>query len=286
MTTVGCVVLTQGKRKEDLLRAVDSILAQRDVKVDVVVVGNGGTPTQLPDGVQVHLLAENLGVPAGRNAGIDDVTGDLVLFLDDDAHLRGTDFLARAAEMFQEDPRLGIVQPRVIDPDGHRSPRRYVPRLRVGDDTRSSDIVALWEGTVVARREALDRAGPWPAEFGFMHEGIDLTWRVIDAGYSVRYRGDLETYHPAVPLEEHADLRRIGARNRVWLARRNLPAVLGVVYVCVWLGIDLLRARSLHNARQLLRGYRDGLRMPCGRRRPISWRTVARMTRAGRPPVI
>lgn len=55
MTTVGCVVLTQGKRKEDLLRAVDSILAQRDVKVDVVVVGNGGTPTQLPDGVQVHL---------------------------------------------------------------------------------------------------------------------------------------------------------------------------------------------------------------------------------------
>jgi hypothetical protein len=35
-----------------------------------------------------------------------------------------------------------------------------------------------------------------------------------------------------------------------------------------------------------LRGYREGLREPCGPRRPLRWRTLWRMTLAGRPPVI
>ena len=33
-------------------------------------------------------------------------------------------------------------------------------------------------------------------------------------------------------------------------------------------------------------GFREGLMQPCGERRPLSWRTVARMARAGRPPVV
>lgn len=283
---IGCVLLTQGKRPDDLLRAVESILAQRGVTVDVVVVGNGGKPGELPEGVQVLLLPENVGIPAGRNAGIDEVGGELLLFLDDDAYLRGDDFLAQAAALFAADSQLGVVQPRVLDPAGQRSPRRFVPRLRVGDDRRSSDVVALWEGTVVARRDALAKAGGWPAEFFFMHEGIELAWRVIDAGYTVRYCGDLETYHPAVALERHADVYYQSARNRVWLARRNLPAVLAVAYLTTWLLLDLARARAARNAKQLLRGYRDGVRLPCGTRRPIGWPTVWRMTKAGRPPII
>ena len=34
------------------------------------------------------------------------------------------------------------------------------------------------------------------------------------------------------------------------------------------------------------RGYRDGLRGPAGRRKPLRARTLWRMTRLGRPPVI
>ena len=65
----GAVVLTMGSRPADLDRGLRSLLAQRDVDLDVVVVGNGWQPTDLPDGVKAHGLPENLGIPAGRNAG-------------------------------------------------------------------------------------------------------------------------------------------------------------------------------------------------------------------------
>lgn len=285
-TAVGCVVLTQNKRPEQLRRAVESVLRQRDVHLDVLVVGNGAEPDGLPERVRVLALPENLGIPAGRNAGIDKVDGELLLFLDDDAYLDGDDFLLRAARLFERDPKLGVAQPRVVDPDGAPTPRRFVPRLRAGDPQRGSDIVALWEGACLARRTALDAAGPWPAEFGYMHEGIDLAWRVMDAGYAVRYSTELAAAHPAVTAERHAAGRYYGARNRVWLARRNLPAVLAVVYLGVWFVLDTLRLRSLAAARWHLRGYYDGLRLPCGRRAALRWRTVWRMTLLGRPPLI
>jgi hypothetical protein len=44
--------------------------------------------------------------------------------------------------------------------------------------------------------------------------------------------------------------------------------------------------RSRVRARAALRGYRDGLRRPCGGRRPLRARTLWRMTRIGRPPLI
>lgn len=283
---IGCVVLTQNKRPEQLRRAVDSVLGQRDVRVDLVVVGNGAAPDGLPDSVRVLALPENVGIPAGRNAGIAEVGGELLLFLDDDAFLDGDEFLSRGARLFADDPRLGVAQPRVLDPDGAPTPRRFVPRLRVGDPGRSSDIVALWEGACLARRSAIDAAGPWPAEFGYMHEGIDFAWRVMDAGYTVRYSTELAACHPAVAAERHPEGRYFSARNRVWLARRNLPVALAVPYLVVWFALDALRLRSVASAVQQLRGYYEGFRKPCGPRAVMSWRTVRRMTLLGRPPVI
>jgi len=103
MTTVGCVVLTMGTRPDGLARALDSVLAQRGVDLDVVVVGNGWEPVGLPDGVRPVALPENLGAAGGRNAGVPHVTGGFVLFLDDDAALVGDDFLLRAVTLMSDE---------------------------------------------------------------------------------------------------------------------------------------------------------------------------------------
>ena len=93
----GAVVLTMGDRPDDLRRGLASLLSQADVDLDVVVVGNGWRPVDLPEGVQSLGLPENIGIPAGRNAGVPLVRGDLLFFLDDDACLPRTDVLARMA---------------------------------------------------------------------------------------------------------------------------------------------------------------------------------------------
>lgn len=283
---VGCVVLTMGTRPEELHRAVDALLRQHDVDVDVVVVGNGWQPTGLPAGVKTVALPTNVGIPAGRHAGVAAVDGDLLLFCDDDAALADDSTLATLAAMFDADPSLGIVQPRPVDPATGETPRRFVPRLRVGDPARSSYLNALWEGVLLVRRDAYQQAGGWAGEYFYAHEGVELAWRTWDAGWSVRYAGDVRVWHDAVMPTRHPEFYRLQARNRVWLARRNLPALLAVVYVVDWLLLTVARTRSRPELQQWFAGLGAGLREPCGQRRRLRWRTIVRMTAIGRPPVI
>ena len=282
----GVVVLTMGNRPDDLKRGLVSLLNQQEVDLDAVVVGNGWQPVGLPHGVKAHGLNENLGIPAGRNAGVGLVQGDLLFFLDDDACLPEDDILTRMARQFAADPTLGMIQPRVVDPDGREAPRRWIPRIRVNEPAVSSPAMNVWEGAVAIRRDAFEFAGGWPEPFWYAHEGIDLAWRVWDCGFHVRYDGEIEVHHPAIQPTRHSEFYRYQARNRVWLARRNLPMPVGVLYVSLWAGVTALRLRSRTALIETLRGYRMGLTEPGGERRPMRWRTIWRMTRAGRPPVI
>jgi hypothetical protein len=79
---------------------------------------------------------------------------------------------------------------------------------------------------------------------------------------------------------------RYNARNRVWLARRNLPWPLALTYCAVWVAMTLLRERRPAALKPWFKGFAEGWRKPAGPRRPISWRTAWRMTRTGRPPII
>jgi GT2 family glycosyltransferase len=282
----GCVVLTAGRRPEDLRAAVESLRRQRRVETDIVVVGNGCEPGGVPDGVRVLALPRDDGIPAGRNAGVGHVRGELLFFLDDDARVEADDALARVAALLAADPELALVQlaPRPLG-GGARS-RDWVPRLRVGDPARPSDITVVWEGAVAVRRDVFERVGRWPGDFRFVHEGVDLGWRIMDAGYRMRYAGDIAVLHPSPSGRAHPYSYYFGARNRVWLARRHLPLPLGFLYVIAFALRSVPRLKSWRAVQETARGYRDGLRGPSGRRRPLRARTLVRMTRAGRPPIM
>ncbi|GGR31945.1 glycosyltransferase family 2 protein [Streptomyces netropsis] len=282
--TIGAVVLTMNDRKEEFTRAMDSLLAQEGVDLDVVVVGNGVEPELVPPGVRTVALPENVGIPGGRNVGAERVKGDLLLFFDNDAILPEPDSIARLAARLQQDPSLAYVQPRIADPDTGVTLRRWVPRLRA-DATRPGTVTVMAEGIMLMRREAFERVGGWPGHFFLFHEGIDLAWRCWDHGYTGYYLPDVTVHHPATNPARHAMFYRMNARNRVWLARRNLPRVLVPVNLAVWTLLTLWRFRDLKVLRTSLAGFREGVRTNCGTRTPMSWRTVARLTLAGRPPV-
>jgi len=76
------------------------------------------------------------------------------------------------------------------------------------------------------------------------------------------------------------------ARNRVWLARRHLPASLVPLYLSTWSVITLLRRPPATGVRAWAGGFAECWRTPCPPRRPMRWRTVWTMTHLGRPPVV
>jgi GT2 family glycosyltransferase len=288
---VAVVVLTQGTRPEDLHRGISSVLAQTGVTTDVVVVGNGWDPATaeppLPAGVRTLHLEENLGIPAGRNKGVPLVSGDILLFLDDDASIPSTTFLTDAIAHLERDESVGMIQPRIVDPSGKMSPRRWIPRIRKGDPGHSSAVFSVCEAVIVMPRRVFDAAGGWAAPFFYAHEGIDLAWKVWDQGLRTWYAGDLIANHPAVSPTRHSYYYRLNARNRVWLARRNLPAVLIPFYVGSWTGIQIIRwFRQPAVLRAWFGGWSEGWRSDPGERRPLRWSTVWRMALAGRPPIV
>lgn len=72
---LSCVILTMGDRGEELERAIRSALAQRGVHLEVIVVANGADVVA-PATVSVLRLPENVGVAAGRNAGVAAASGE------------------------------------------------------------------------------------------------------------------------------------------------------------------------------------------------------------------
>ncbi|MER7816729.1 glycosyltransferase [Streptomyces sp. NPDC096153] len=288
---LGAVIITMGNRPDDLHALIDSVAKQDGDPVEVVVVGNGAPVTGVPDGVRTVDLPENLGIPGGRNVGIEafgpgggDV--DVLLFLDDDGLLPKTDTAELVRRAFEEDPALGIVSFRIADPDTGLTQRRHVPRLRASDPMRSSRVTTFLGGANAVRTKVLQQVGGLPDAFFYAHEETDLAWRALDAGWMIDYRSDMVLHHPTTPPSRHAVYHRMVARNRVWLARRNLPAPLVPVYLGVWILLTLLRRPSAAALRAWFGGFKEGWTTPCGPRRPMKWRTVWRLTRLGRPPVV
>ncbi|WP_189297685.1 glycosyltransferase family 2 protein [Streptomyces albospinus] len=288
---LGAVVLTMGNRPDELRALLDSVAKQHGDPVEIVVVGNGSPLPELPDGVRTVELPENVGIPAGRNVGIEAFGPhgsevDALLFLDDDGLLPNEDTAELCRAAFAADPALGIISFRIADPDTGQTQRRHVPRLRASDPMRSSRVTTFLGGANAVRTTVFAEVGGLPDDFFYAHEETDLAWRALDAGWLVDYRSDMVLHHPTTAPARHAVYHRMVARNRVWLARRNLPAVLVPVYLGVWFLLTLARRPSRPALRAWLGGFKEGWATACGPRRPMKWATVWRLTRLGRPPII
>lgn len=287
----GVVVLTMGNRPRELGRALDSLMSQTGVEMDVVVVVNSDRTVETPHRVRVHGIGENIGIPAGRNVGAQLVAGDFIFFLDDDSWLPSVTFLADVAARMEADATLGMVQPRIIDPDRRGDePTRWIPRLRKGRPGRSSEVFSVLETAIALPRETFDATGGWPSEFYYAHEGIELAWRVWDTGRRVEYQADLHVAHPVVHTGRHKEFHYMNARNRVWLARRCLHWPFSWAYVLVWTLRHMIRNLPEHEDQVWWNGWMDGWTdKPWDgptRPRKLRWSTIVTMTLHGRPPLV
>jgi len=156
--------------------------------------------------------AANLGFAAACNAGVKASRNDTVLFLNPDARL-GPDSLARLTQVLWSNERIGMVGPKLVNPDGteQRGGRRRLPTLGSGfgasirslagrrlgrslgrlakqntaDFNQNEeplpahpvDVEAISGGCMMIRRSAIETVGLWDERY-FLHvEDLDYCMR-------------------------------------------------------------------------------------------------------------
>jgi GT2 family glycosyltransferase len=278
---IAVVVLTQADRPADLTRAIASVRAQRGVDPQLVLVVNGAVPPANEHPDRLIVLDENVGIPAGRNVGAAAADAKLVMFLDDDAEILDPGLLARVVDRFTADPGLGAMAIRLVDEEG-QTQRRHIPRLGSRSAERSGLVTHFVGAACVIRAESFSGVTGFDPRFFYAMEESDLAWRLLDAGWSIWYSADLLVFHPRTAPSRHHGYASLTARNRMWMAWRLLPGPILAGYLTTWTIAAVARGAR---AGDVFDGYRQAWAARPARR-PMSWRTVVRMSRLGRPPLV
>jgi GT2 family glycosyltransferase len=193
--------------------------------------------------------------------------------------------------LFQSRSEVGLIQPRVLSlVAGAETPKRWVPRLRVGNTEESSVATSLWEGATAIRKDLFETIKGWPNSFFYAHEGIELVWRVLDRGFLPWYAADITVKHPVINPARHDYYFFLNARNRVWLAKRNLRFPFSFLYPSTWLLISILRIKRGKNLKASLLGFFQGTFTTSVAKdenlKKLKWRTHWLLTKYGRAPLI
>ncbi len=261
--------------------ALESIRRQTIDDREIVVVVNGPDPESeqllraLDTEVRVTVLDDNYGVGAGRNAGIALARGEILFFLDDDAELRDRDAAARALEHFERDSDLGVVGLLVLDAATGAVERRCIPfrDKRVPQGMTAACYFA--GGACAIRRRVFDRVGPYDESLFYAGEELDLSYRLLEAGFRILFDPAIAVIHHFAGGHGESATPYYYARNRPWVAVRHLPLLCCMTHCVAWWGWSLasgFRDRAMLAA---FRGMRD-----CVAGMPAVWRERQPISRA------
>lgn len=155
-------------------------------------------------GARVVRRDECGGPGAARNTGLTATRRPMVAFVDSDCVVGVRDLQAVAGHL--ADPCVAAAAPRIREADG-RSP------LDLGPDESlvrpGARVAFVPTTTLVVRRAAVVEVGPF--EEGMRYgEDVDLVWRLVSAGWSVRYEPSVIAHHSA----PQSVTSRLGRRYR------------------------------------------------------------------------
>ena len=264
-TDVAAVIVTyySAGQIEDCLRSLPGV-------AEVVVVDNGSKDETCEiarrTAPEATLIANsgNRGFAGAVNQGIAATNSPLVLLLNPDCHLRtGLDAMIEACLQ----PRIGAAGGQLVDGEGASQRgfnvrslptaaalaaeclglnrmwpsnpvnRRY-RRLDLDPD-KSQDVEQQAGAFLMVRREVLERIGYLDAAFyPLWFEDVDLCWRILRAGYKIRYTPECQATHlgahsvPAMTAEQrhlawYGNLLRFTEKHfSTWTCRWLRPVLL------------------------------------------------------------
>ena len=270
------VLIGTRNRTTPLLRCLDSVAAQRQAPHEVIVLDDASDRVSVAEllrrhGSDARVIRSDtqLGVGRGRNLLYRHATGDAFLVLDDDAYLEDEGFLERVSAELTRVPAAAILATRIVE---HRAggavllvPFPRATRRRDPAVTDRAQLVSYFlGGGHVYRRAAYERVGGYDDALVWGEEELDLSFRVIDAGYEIHYVPALTVVHAPEPQVLRSSAQRASelthhVRNRFLLARKYLPWYYAAPYLATWLMRHAADAARTGDVSGFVQGVADGL---------------------------
>jgi GT2 family glycosyltransferase len=181
---------------------------------------------------------ENLGVSRGRNFAIAEAKAPLLFMLDDDCELAEKNALQTIHQLFAAKPNLGIVSIKVeyfsnrqmqINAFPHKQFKRY-------QNQSQFETYYFAGGAHIVRKQVMDEVGYYPATFFYGMEEYDLSFRILNAGYTIEYNAGITMLHKESPegRQTHKEKLKGMWLNKTIVAYSYLPIVYSFSTAILW----------------------------------------------------
>lgn len=228
---------------------------------------------------------ENLGA-VGRNKGIAFARGEIIITLDDDVYGITDQHLVVLQDLMKNQPKVAAINFKIEEEGSGRLTdwcHPCDPLACVDLEMETNDIS---EGAVAFRREALKQVGLYAETFFISHEGPDLAFRLINAGWFVIYCPLVKVIH-GYEQTARVSWRRYyyDTRNQLWFVLRNLTFWYGLQRLFVGWGSMLIYSLRDGYSRYWMRAIWDSLlgaplawrqRLPPTSEAKLRWRRIER----------
>lgn len=234
------IVILYYKRREHIEETIRSVVQQDYPAREIIVVDNhsedGLRRVLEPFGSTIKLieLSENRGATGGRNAGIREAQGEILLFLDDDMSLRSKSDLDSVVATFNRRPDIHVLAFRVCDPDSGELRLREWCHPRHWKQFSEKEFETHWfcEGASAFRRRVFDRCGLYYEPLFYGPEGHDLAVRLLDAGFRIMYCPEIKAGHRAAKQGRTSNRQYFYfTRDFIWMAYKDYPFFAGVRFL-------------------------------------------------------
>lgn len=263
---VSYVIVTMNRQRE-VVECLISVREQDCPRKQVIVVDNGssdGTVSQIrqrfPD-VRLISLPSNHGVAGGRNHGAAAASGEICVFIDDDARFTDPDATRRIIPYFQKDPKLACLALVVSNGLTGFEDCKAIPRADKLSLDHDYPCAYFCGAGFAVRREALLEVGLFWDRLMYGGEELDLSYRLLDRGYRLLRTASVTVLHDNVlTARRRGQQTYFYIRNRCWVAARNLPWLYVLTTTGLWWGYLLLAATARRELSFAVQGIWDALR--------------------------
>jgi len=238
------ILIITYNRPADLLALLVTLSTQNkldEVLEEILILNNASTDNydEVTAYAQSHPYLKinyifsdvNLGVAKGRSTLMPMAKGDLLLTLDDDVVFNDDNSIYNLSKIFDKpffrNANTAILTPRVIYYDTKEVQKTAFPHKKYEKyATKPHFLTSYYIGCAhILKKEILNKTGLYPEDFHYGMEEYDLSYRVLNTGYTIGYDNEVTIEHKESPLGRQPNYKKLQMQwvNKSKVAWRYLP---------------------------------------------------------------